>query len=167
MNKMRWIPFLAFAVFVSATSWAQANGERATGPQGTPVMLFMDWSRGHRHYGSDFISLHRLCEARTDYACECVADFKVISSKENSKEFADYIASFEHGKVPVVYSVFFNNHGQAMAAQLVSVGDWRSDRFHHNDGLLGGRFSFSGDGKIGQSQHALVHGVADCFPEQP
>jgi len=164
MTKLRRIPVLALAMFLSASSWAQAAAERTMEPPGTPVTLWMDWTRGHSHYGPDFIHLHRQCESRTDQACECVADFKVISSKENAKEFADYVGSFDHGKVPVVYGVFFNERGQALAARLVSVGDWTSDRFHHNDGLLGVSFTFSGNGKTGQLQHAPVHGISDCFP---
>jgi hypothetical protein len=164
MNKVSWIPSLAVAVFTSATLCAQATGEHPTGNQGTPVTVLMDWSRGDSHYGGDFIQLHRRCEASTVYACECVAAFKVISSKKNSKEFANYVASFEHGKVPVVYSVFFNDDGQAQVARLVSVGDWTSDRFHQNDGILGVRFSFPGKGKIGQPQSAPVRGISECFP---
>jgi hypothetical protein len=166
MTKLHWIPFLALAVLLSATSWAQSAGERTSGPQGTPVTLWMDWTRGGSHYGADFIHLHRRCEVRTDHACECVADFKVISSKENSKEFADYVASFDHGKVPVIYSVFFNDRGQVLAARLVSVGDWRTDKFQHNDGLLGVELTFSGKGKIGQTQQVPDHGISDCFPSE-
>ena len=40
-------------------------------------------------------------DRRTSHAVR--SGVKVISSKENSKEFAEYVASFEHGKVPVRY----------------------------------------------------------------
>jgi hypothetical protein len=105
MNHRSWILLLSFTMFLSATSWAQADEKGTAAPPGTSVTLWMDWTRGDGRYGADFIALHRPCEVTTSGGCECVAAFKVTSSKENSKEFADYIASFEHGKVPVVYSV--------------------------------------------------------------
>jgi hypothetical protein len=165
MTKLRWMP-VALLVFLSAAMWAQSD-ERMTAPQATLVTLLMDWSRGSSHYGPDFIFLHRPCEAATGHGCECTAEFKVMSSKQNSKEFADYVTSFEHGKVPVVYNVLFNDQGQAAGVRLVGVGQWKSDRFHVNDGLLGVRVTFSGKGQIGQVQHAPIHGVADCFPPKP
>jgi len=63
-------------------------------PQQAPVTLWMDWRRGDPYYGADFIELRRPCEGTVGQGCECTAEFKVISSKENSKEFADYVASF-------------------------------------------------------------------------
>jgi len=165
MNRLSWIPLLALTV-LSATSWAQGAAESVTVSQGTPMTLWMDWTRGNAHYGPNFIELHRPCEATTSYGCECIAAFKVISSKENSKEFADYVASFEHGKVPVVYSVFFNDQGRVSGARLVRVGDWRSDKFARNDGLLGVSVKFSNKGKIGEVQHAPIHSPSDCFPNR-
>ena len=161
MNKVHWIRLLAFAVFFSAATWPQADAQRTTVSQGTPVTLWMDWKRGDSHYGKDFIELHRTCQGKS---CVCVADFKVISSKENAKEFADYVTSFEHGRVPVVYDLILSEEGRFVGARLLRVGDWTSDRFHQNDGILGVRFSFPGKGKIGQPQSAPVRGISECFP---
>src|SRR4051812_38026844 len=107
-NERAWGPFLAFTMFLSAISWGPTDEKRTAATQGMPLTLWMDWTRGNAHYGADFIELHRPCEATMSHGCECVADFKVISSKENSREFADYVASFERGKVPVVYGVTVN-----------------------------------------------------------
>ena len=46
--------------------------------------------RGDSHYGKDFIELQRHCEGKS---CVCVADFKLSSSTENAKEFADYVVA--------------------------------------------------------------------------
>jgi hypothetical protein len=89
-------------------------------------------------------------------------DFKVISSRENSKEFADYITSFDHGKVPVTYEVMYGQDGVVQDARLVSVGDWKREKFRINDTLLGVKIKFSADGPRKQSRNFRSPG--DCFP---
>ena len=95
--------------------------------------------RGDFHYGKDFIELQRHCEGKS---CVCVADFKVISSTENAKEFADYVTSLEQGRVRVVYDLVLSEEGRFVGARLLRVGDWTSDRSHHGDGLLGLQVTF-------------------------
>src|ERR1700722_2081958 len=158
MNKVHWSPLLAFTVFFAAAAFPQADAPLTTVPQGTPVTLWMDWKRGSSHYGKDFIELQRPCEGKS---CVCVADFKVITSTGNAKEFADYITSFEHGRVPVVYDVVLSEDGRFAGARLLRVGDWTSDKFHRNDGLLGVKVAFkagSNSGPVG------ISSPADCFP---
>ncbi len=142
---------------------AASNAKGA--PEFVPITLDMDWTRGSLHYGPDFIYLRTACQ-REGTTCECVMNFKVISSKDNSKEFADYITSFEHGKVPVTYEVSYGQDHVVRASRLVSVGEWRRDRFHVNDGSLGVNFAFSpGSPKI---QLKKINSPGDCFPlEKP
>lgn len=125
----------------------------------TPITLSMKWTRGDPHYGPQYISLSTPCQASGDLPCECTMEFKVI----NSQEFADYIASFSSGAVPVVYEVRYGPDLLAQGARLESVGSWQADRFHVNERLLGIRYTFKG-GKIGQKQTAKFHSPADCFP---
>lgn len=87
----------------------------------------------------------------------------MISSKENSKEFADYVTSFAHGKVPVVYSVVYSNEGRFLGARLDRVGKWTSDRFQTNDRLLGVQVSFHRS-QVGRGQTAHINSPGDCFP---
>jgi hypothetical protein len=96
--------------------------------------------------------------------CECVAEFKVISSKENSKEFANYVTSFEHGKVPVIYQVWYNADGFVSRAQFLKLGNRTRDKLHPNDGLLGVKIK-SPIGGPGQSQSTKINSPGDCFPE--
>lgn len=161
MNKLVWIAFLALTILHSVASWAQADTNGTIAPQGTPITLWMDYTRGDRHYGPDFIQLHRPCERGS---CYCSVEFKVISSKENAKEFADYVTSFEHGRVPVVYDVYLSQEGRFLGERFVRVGDWTSDRFHVNDRLLrvGVRFKPS---HAGQKMFAVLS-TANCFPTQ-
>ena len=94
---------LAFILSLSIHTIAQSNEgtQGKSSPAAVPVTLSMDWSRGDAHYGPDFIQLRAPCQPPSEKSCECVADFKVISSKEDAKEFANYVTSFERGKVPV------------------------------------------------------------------
>ena len=132
-------------------------------PDLVPITLDMDWTRGtpHSHYGPDFIQLHSPCQ-REGASCECITNFKAISSKENSKEFADYVTSFEHGKVPVTYEVSYGQDGVVRVAQLVSVGDWKRERFQTNDTFIGVEMKLSPGGSRKQSTYFRSPG--DCFP---
>lgn len=162
--KLRWMSLLVPGVFWSGNCWAHAEKNPTTLPRPVSVTLWMDWTRGDPYYGADFIELRRRCRIATRKSCECVSDFKVISSKSNSKEFADYITSFEHGKVPVVYNVFYGDQHRFLGAQLVRVGDWASDKLHPNDRGLGIRITFNPRSSPGHVQSAGVHSPADCFP---
>ena len=93
--------------------------------------------------------------------CGC---FQVISSKENAKEFADYVTSFEHGRVHVVYDLVVSEEGRFVRASLLRVGDWTRDRFHHNDGLLGVQVTSKGGSDSGRTVPIGVNSPADCFP---
>ena len=156
---------LALAMTLTLNAGAQSGDTPRTSTRRHSMTLLMDWTRGDPHYGADFIQLRRPCEATRSQNCECVADFKVISSKDNSKEFADYVTSFEHGKVPVVYSVVFNEQGGYLGALLMSVGSWTRDRIDSSDGLLGIRTTFSAKGAtIGKTQRGAILNTSDCFP---
>ncbi len=121
----------------------------------------MDWTRGDHRYGPDYIHLEKPCETG---ACNCSLNFKVIASKENAKEFADHITSFEHGKMPVIYEVFFSKEGRLLADRLVSVGDWTKDRFHVNDTLLAVSVRFA-PSPPGQKVTVKIN-TGDCFLSQ-
>jgi len=83
---------------------------------------------------------------------------------DRHKELADYVTSFEHGRVPVVYDVYLSQEGRFLGERFVRVGDWTSDRFHVNDRLLrvGVRFKPS---HAGQKMFAVLS-TANCFPTQ-
>ena len=154
---------IALLLFGSLYSVAQTAASQAKGaPELFPITLEMDWTRGGPHYGPDFISLRTLCQ-REGTSCECTMNFKVISSKENAKEFADYIASFEHGKVPVTYEVTYGQDGVVQGSRLVSVGEWKRHRFHVNDALLAVSIVFPPGSPKTQ---ARINSPGDCFPLQ-
>lgn len=163
MNKMRWTPVLAFTLLFSAAGWSQADAQRTTVSQGLAVTLWMDWKRGDSHYGKDFIELHRSCEREP---CVCVVSFKVISAGKNAREFADYVSSFEQGKVPIVYELLSSKEGRFVSARFLRVGDWTSDRFHPNDGVLGVQVTFKAGSDTGRTMPTRVSSPANCFPPQ-
>jgi hypothetical protein len=155
---------LALILFCVLRVQAQTAGANvSTVPSSVVITSKMDWSRGSSgsHYGANFIQLREPCQ-REGLSCECVMSFKIISSAENAKEFADYITSFEHGKVPVTYEVWYGQDAVVHEARLVSVGDWKRDRFRTNDTLLGVELKFS----TGGPQKQVVHSPGDCFPSR-
>jgi hypothetical protein len=164
MNCGRISSLLVVVSFFSSHTCAQSNpGVQGKSPA-TPVSvtLFMDWSRGDSHYGPNFIQLRKPCPS--EKPCECVAEFKVISSKENSKEFAEYVTSFDHGKVPVTYQVSYNSDGLVSAAQFEKLGSWTRDKLHPNDGLLGVKIK-SHIGGPRQTNSMKINSPGDCFPK--
>lgn len=146
-------------------SWAQGNDSVLKKPALRPVSvtLSMDWAPGDAHYGPDFIQLNSPCQRHPEKSCACVADFRVVSSATNSAEFANYVTSFEHGKVPVSYEVRYSAEGLFLGARLLSVGNWTRDRFHANDGLLGVKTTFHA-ASPGQVQRAAIDSPGECFP---
>jgi len=155
---------MALVLLCSLYSGAQTATSNAKDvPDLVPITLDMDWTRGSPHYGPDFIHLHTPCQ-REGTSCECVMNFKVISSKENSKEFADYITSFEHGKVPVTYEVSYGQDGVVHASRLVGVGDWKREKFQTNDTALGVEMKFVPGGP--RKQRTYFHSPGDCFPSK-
>ncbi len=166
MNCARLSLLLVFLPLLSTHTRAQSNEgiQGKSSSAAAPVTLSMDWSRGDAHYGSDFIQLRTPCQPQSEKICECVADFKVISSKENSKEFANYVTSFEHGKVPVTYQVWYKADGLVTGAQFLRLGNWTSDKLRPNDGLLGVRIrsQMGGPGKV---QSTKINSPGDCFPK--
>jgi hypothetical protein len=121
----------------------------------------MDWTRGDGHYGPDSIFLTSACPGREAADCSCIASFK----STRSKEFADHVTSFPHEKVPVVYDVWRDRDGRFLAAKLERVGDWTSDRFRPNDGLLGVSHQFKPTSP-GQKLSTQIHSPSDCFHPQ-
>lgn len=126
-----------------------------------PTTLWMDWTRGDLQYGRDFIALHAPCENQDISECECNAAFKAT----RTKEFADYITSFPHGKVPVVYNVWRNPDGRIVGVTLVRVGERTNDRTHPNDGLLGVGHTFK-SGRPRQKESWKARGLENCFPSR-
>jgi hypothetical protein len=82
MNCARLALPLAFILLLSAHTRAQSkeDAQGKSSPTALPVTLSMDWSRGDAHYGPDVIQLRTPCQPLSEKSCECVADFKVISS---------------------------------------------------------------------------------------
>jgi TonB family protein len=125
----------------------------------TPVTLWMDWQRGNAHYGPNFIQLRQPCQNSDEVGCACRVRFAT-----RSPEFADYIASFGDGKVPVVYQVIYSSKGEAVGARFLSVGTWSRDKFPSpNDGLVGIEFRNEVPRKGQQTQHRVSLPAA-CFP---
>jgi hypothetical protein len=90
--------------------------------------------------------------------------FREISSKDNAAEFADYVSSFDHNKVPVTFRVSYKADGTVSGARMLGLGTWKSDAFPTNDTLLGVKISFQ-RGTPGQVQHGpRVSSPGDCFP---
>src|SRR5580658_9541615 len=113
MNYSRLWLFLLFVPCFAGPSEAQ-TGDIAQGnaaPKPTSATLMMDWSRGDRYYGAHFIQLSSPCEVPSEQKCECVMQFKGMSSKENAAEFADYVSSFDHNKVPVSFKFSYTTGG--------------------------------------------------------
>jgi hypothetical protein len=118
------------------------------------VTVEMSWKRGDLYYGPNFISLESRCPNSSDSRCYCATDFTII----NSKAFADDIQSFGGLPVPVKYEVFYNRDGEAISANLVSVGKWPGNKFHENEGGIG-----SG-GTVRLGEPGLTSRTpADCF----
>jgi len=118
------------------------------------VVVEMPWKRGTHIYGPNFISLESRCPNSSDSRCYCVTDFKII----NSTAFADHIQSFGSRPVPVKYEVFYDHNGEAISANLVSVGNWPSDKFHENEGGI------SSGGTVGPGEPGITTRTpADCF----
>lgn len=167
-SRRVWSLLIVCVFGCSLHSRAQTAGNYSpAAPTLAPVTLKMDWSQGSigSHYGPNFIQLREPCREEGT-SCECVISFKVISSKENAREFADYISSFEHGTVPVTFEVAFGQDGLVHTARLASVGEWNADKFQTNDTLLGVHMKFtSGSAK---KQERFLHAPADCFtPKKP
>ena len=71
-----------------------------------------------------------LRESASAENCKCKAFFKAAESAE----FANYIASFQNRKVPVTYDLYdVQGH---IGAKLVTVGNWRAEQFHNDDGVI-------------------------------
>jgi hypothetical protein len=132
-------------------------------PAPTSVTLPMDWTRGDRYYGFHYIQLSSPCQTPSEQKCECTVQFREMSSKDNAAEFADYVSSFDHSKVPVTFRLSYAPDGVFSGARMMSVGTWKSEAFPPNDILLAVKISFS-RGAPGQvKQRAKINSPADCF----
>ena len=164
MYYSRLLVFLVFVLCFSGRCVAQTNDSTSAKPvPPTSVTLLMDWSRGDSYYGSHFIQLRSPCQAPSEQKCECVMQFKGMSSKDNSAEFADYVSSFEHNKVPVTFKLSYTAEGIVSGVYMLGVGTWKNDVFPVNDTLLGVKISIS-RGAPGHVQHAPIPSSGDCFP---
>jgi hypothetical protein len=165
MNCSRLLLLLVFILCFSGRSVAQTNDSTLakTAPAPTSVTLLMDWSRGDHYYGSHFIQLRSPCQVPSEQKCECFMEFKGISSKDNAAEFADYVSSFDHNKVPVTFKLSYTADGVFSGALMLGLGTWKREAFPVNDTLLGVRMSFQ-RGTPGQVQHAKINSPGGCFP---
>jgi hypothetical protein len=118
------------------------------------VTVEMSWKRGDAHYGPNFISLQSSCPNSSDARCFCGTDFKIM----NSAAFADYIQSSGARPMAVRYEVFYDPNGEAISANLVSIGVWPRSKFHENEGNI------SSGGAITPGERGLTtHTPQDCF----
>lgn len=104
--------------------------------------------------GPDFLVLITPCKRDNSPSCECTAEFR----NTRSKEFADYVASFPHGKVPVVYEVGRDASGQVWGTRLSSVGNWSREKLAYPpDGPLGvsHEFKFSKAGERKSARYMI------------
>jgi hypothetical protein len=132
-------------------------------PAPTSATLMMDWSRGDRYYGAHFIQLSSPCQVSSQQKCDCLMQFKGMSSKENAAEFADYVSSFDHDKVPVTFKLSYTAGGVLSGAEMLRLGTWTRDKLPINDTLLGVRVSFR-PGSPGQVQREeKLNSPLDCF----
>src|SRR5215472_987040 len=83
--QLRILLLLTLCFPMPSFAQAREGTQKTTAPTSALVTLLMDWTRGDAHYGPDFIQLHSPCQQRVEKSCECVADFKVISSGADSK----------------------------------------------------------------------------------
>jgi hypothetical protein len=87
-------------------------------------------------------------------------NFKVASSSPNSAAFAEYIRSFGKNEVPVTFKVLRGTDHRFLGAELMSVGDWSSERFAANDRLLGVQIKF----EPGNARSSVpVSSPGNCF----
>jgi hypothetical protein len=97
------------------------------------VMVPMSWTLNHSNYLPNFIHLETLCaNEQADSNCFCGMEFR----ETTSSEFLNYIQSFDKHQIPVQYEVFYDRNGEAISANLVSVGTWAYSRFHTNEQLI-------------------------------
>jgi hypothetical protein len=151
---------LAFCLAARARQQSAVGDTPAHSP--ASVTLRMGWERGDVHYGPNFIRLRQPCQNSDDVTCSCRVRFATRTPK-----FADYIASFGSGKVPVVYQVIYGSDGQASAVRFLSVGTWTRDKLSSpNDGLIEVEFGHESP-QQGQRTRHRVKSPADCFPTLP
>jgi hypothetical protein len=165
MNYSRLWLFLVFVLCFAGPSEAQTSDIAQGKPAPTPTSatLMMDWSRGDRYYGAHFVQLSSPCQVPSEQKCECVMQFKGMSSKENAAEFADYVSSFDHNKVPVTFKLSYTTGGVLSGAEILRLGTWTHDKLPINDTLLGVRVSFK-RGSPGQVQNVpKLNSPLDCF----
>jgi hypothetical protein len=165
MNNSRLGSLLVFILCLSGRCVAQTADSTPAQPAPAPttVTLLMDWTRGDRYYGFHFIELHSPCQVPSEQKCECTMQFKEMSRKDNAAEFADYVSSFDHGKIPVTFKLSYTADAVLAGAHMLGLGTWKNDAFPLNDTLLGVKISIP-RGAPGQVQRAPLHSLGDCFP---
>ena len=151
-------------IFAGSLSRVEAqespSGEQTVaGSSGSPVVLQMGWRRGDPFYGPNFIELNAPCPGSSDKRCECHTEFPVT----RSQEFAEYVASFRDEPVPVTYTVWYDKSGEPTSVRLASVGTWKRERFHVNDGLIGPRLKRNTDSSSSRTQAFRARSPGDCF----
>lgn len=122
------------------------------------AVLEMSWKRGDNYYGPNSIHLESACLSNPEPSCFCSLDFK----RTPSKEFADYVESFESNKVPVKFHVDYDRNHQVVGAILESVGEWPEERVNDIEKTLATGF------RLFRNQHSSggdFNNPADCFPK--
>jgi hypothetical protein len=153
----RFGALLTAALVATVVYFAWAQNSPAFNPK--TRVLGMSWKRGDNYYGPNFIHLESPCASNPEPGCFCAVDF----TRTKSKEFADYVQSFENKKVPVKYDVIYDRDRQVVGAGLISVGVWPAERFDITERSLSSGIravqNESGSGVL----HFKV--PADCFPK--
>ncbi len=95
------------------------------------ITLPMSWTEVPKsvYIANNYIKLETGCFNSVYASCACGMEFRVTTSPE----FIDYIRSFDGRRVPVKYEVFYGSNGEAISANLVSVGKWPRKRFNENE----------------------------------
>jgi hypothetical protein len=122
------------------------------------VVIEMSWKRGDDHYGPNFIHLESACLSNPEPGCFCALDFKTTTSKE----FADYVESFESHKVPVKFHVDYDGNHQVVGAILESLAEWPEERLHINERSLATGFRMLRNQPPGGGH---LRNPGDCFPK--
>jgi hypothetical protein len=78
-------------------------------------------------------------------------------------EVSQYIESFGSNPVPVTYEVFFDRNGEAISANFMRLGYWKSSHFEENEGSLSRGGITTGPGM----PSIILRNPQDCFDKIP
>lgn len=78
-------------------------------------------------------------------------------------DLAKYIESFPSRPIPVTYEVYYDNHGEAVSANFMRIGDWAASRFGADEGSLNRGGLTTGPGM----PPIVSRNPQDCFDQLP